>query len=527
MLNKVRFKILPERAALIAAVVCGFFVHLFGLLNIIHNYDDIFVHPVGFGSTIQSGRWGLAILGGVFHLLFGAYNVPFLYGVLFFVLAGFAASQMVAMFHVQNHKIAVLIGALFVVFPSATSTLFFKFTAHYYGVAILLAVTAAKLLAESKSGFVMGTLCMVFSLSIYQAYLPITIGLLVLILLKRALDDNEVTVAHTLRTGLFFCLSIITAVIVYRLMVDVTVVLGNKALVLVGQMMPDLVIDDFVLVDYQGISKMGQTTLPALLCSVVKSFEFFFAHPFNGFCGLAPTVLLKVLYPIFWVLTVTIPVVVLIVKKKRISHIVGVMLLLLLLPVAINFIVVMCPNSNIYTLMAYGFVLVPCAPLLLYESWHDTDAVLRLKKIVKRTLATASVVMVVAYTFSTTVNYTYMYYATRQTENYFASMVAQIRMTDDFTDDKPWAFIGNIHDSLLKNSWDVVPIYGGNANIKDMINNYSRNDWITHYVGYQPQWATNAQIAAIQASDEFKSMPVWPDAGSIRVIQDCVVVRFR
>lgn len=517
----------PKRTALVAAVACGFFIHLFGLLTIIHNYDDVYVQPFGFGTTIQSGRWGLAVLGGIFHLLFGSYNVPLLYGVIFLVFIGLSAAQLIALFNVKSHKIAALIGVLFAVFPTATSTLLFKYTAHYYGVAIFLAVMAAKKLAESKRGFFLGTLFIVLSLSIYQAYLPLTLGLLILILLKRTLEDDGATFLRTLRTGLFFCLSVITALAIYRVMVDVSLLVGNKALVLIRQAMPSLVLEDFTLTDYQGINGMGQFTLPSLLASIVEAVTLFFTHPFNGFGDLASTPLLMVLYPVCWALTLTMIVAVFVCKKKKLTHIGGAVLLLVLFPLAVNFIMVMCPDSRVYTLMLYGFVLVPCAPLLLYECWRDISVSPRFRTAFKRVLATVSVLIISAYAMLANLNYTFVYYQTCQTENYVASLVAQIRMTEDYTDDKPWAFIGTINDPLLKTAWDTVPVYGGSCKASNMLNAYSQKDWITHYVGYTPKWANNSQLTKIKSSTEFQSMPVWPDAGSIRVINGCVVVRFQ
>ena len=82
MLTKLRFLKKPKYTAFLVAVLFGFLIHLFGLLTIVHNYDDIAVNPAGFGSSVQSGRWGLGVLGGVFHIIFGTYNIPFLYGVL-------------------------------------------------------------------------------------------------------------------------------------------------------------------------------------------------------------------------------------------------------------------------------------------------------------------------------------------------------------------------------------------------------------------------------------------------------------
>ena len=120
-----------------------------------------------------------------------------------------------------------------------------------------------------------------------------------------------------------------------------------------------------------------------------------------------------------------------------------------------------------------------------------------------------------------------MYFQTRQAENYAVSLVTQIRMTDDYTDELPWAFVGTIKDAHLKTLWDSTPTYGGSKSASVMLNAYSREDWIKNYIGYTVQWASDVQLAEIKKTAEFKSMPVWPDAGSIRVINGCVVVRFQ
>ena len=54
-----------KRAAeigLVSALLCGFLVHLYGLVNAVHNYDDILQLPKGYGAGVTLGRWFL-ILG--------------------------------------------------------------------------------------------------------------------------------------------------------------------------------------------------------------------------------------------------------------------------------------------------------------------------------------------------------------------------------------------------------------------------------------------------------------------------------
>ena len=125
------------------------------------------------------------------------------------------------------------------------------------------------------------------------------------------------------------------------------------------------------------------------------------------------------------------------------------------------------------------------------------------------------------------VNYSAQYYINRQVENYVAGIVTQVRMTEGFTPEMKWVIVGNIEDPLLKNGWANSTRYGGNTATLTLLNSYSRNAWITNYIGYTVPSASEEQIAAIKASTEFAQMPCWPAEGSIRIIEDAVVIKFQ
>lgn len=40
---KKEYKKQPEICAFVASLMVGFFIHLFGLVNVLHNHDDIFI----------------------------------------------------------------------------------------------------------------------------------------------------------------------------------------------------------------------------------------------------------------------------------------------------------------------------------------------------------------------------------------------------------------------------------------------------------------------------------------------------
>ena len=196
-----------------------------------------------------------------------------------------------------------------------------------------------------------------------------------------------------------------------------------------------------------------------------------------------------------------------------------------LIPVAVNFIVIMCPESWIYTLMIYSFVLLPCIPMILLERIEDAAGRISLSRIFKKSVAGVMALIICCYAYQTNVNYTALYYTNRQVENYLNSMVVQVRMTDGFTPDLQWAFVGEIEDPLLNSYWQYEMSYGGIEAQQWMLQRYSWPDWIRNYYGYDIQLAEESLVRELGASVEVAGMPCWPAYGSIRVLDGVVVIK--
>ena len=199
----------------------------------------------------------------------------------------------------------------------------------------------------------------------------------------------------------------------------------------------------------------------------------------------------------------------------------AVLVLCCLFPVAVNFILIMCPGGYIYTLMVYPFVLVGCLPLILLEDIPEE----KFGMVLRRVLLSVTALLVFSYAYDTNVEYTSLYYSNRQTENYLNAMVVQVRMTDGFDTEKQWAFLGQIQDPLLRTPWQYEVRYGGNEPVEMMINRGTRYDWFLHYFGYSIPMADEQTIAELWEQAEVKQMPCWPNEGSVKVIGDVVVIK--
>lgn len=72
----IRSTLKPPYWAAAAAFGSGVLVHLFGLVNVLHNYDDIAQQPRGYGTGVTSGRWLLTLMGKFWDAIGGNFNLP-------------------------------------------------------------------------------------------------------------------------------------------------------------------------------------------------------------------------------------------------------------------------------------------------------------------------------------------------------------------------------------------------------------------------------------------------------------------
>lgn len=278
------------------------------------------------------------------------------------------------------------------------------------------------------------------------------------------------------------------------------------------------------LLDYQGISSMGTLRLTELPAMIWNAYRTFFGFPLRDYCGLAPNVLAAAIVIMLWLLSLAAVISILISRKADFVAWLQAGGILLLLPVSIGLIEIMAPESSIYTLMVYSYVFVFIAPLVIIEEWPRTSAVARRFRAISGAILIGLSLAGVNYIYLDNVNYTSMYYATKQTENYMNALVTQVRMTEGYRSEQTWAFLGDrFNDPLLAPEWAAAPYYGGSA--ANYINAYSRMRWINTYLGYDIPLAEETTIQELMQLEQVKQMPCFPDQGSIQIINDIVVIK--
>lgn len=306
----------------------------------------------------------------------------------------------------------------------------------------------------------------------------------------------------------------------------------------------------YQLTSYKGIDNIGHISLSTLPMLLKMTRVAFVALLHNNIYGLAPIHSINTVYKMLGLLSaVSIIIIYVFLFKHRKQKVFQTCLILLLLsilclifPYSVGLIRIMCPFSentyipldniildDIYTLMVYGYVVVGYVPLVIIEALPKVCSKFfcAINTALRKCVMFTSAILVFLYAYCDEANYTNTYYVTRQMENYTTALVTQIRMTENFDTEKQWVFINYRFDPLLSNPWRTAPLYEGTLHY--LQNAYSRLDWIGAYFAYDPPIATDEEVDAILARKdihgELADMPVFPDYGSIKVIENMVVIK--
>ncbi len=499
----------PVGVAGMAAIFFGLIVHMFGLTNVMHNCDDIVVQPQGVGTTLPSGRWFLYVLYHMGKIFTGNFNLPWLNGLLFILLLGVSAAFLVSALKIERKTFAAIIGAGLVSFPSITSVLFFKFTAPQYGLAILFSVMAVWTAEKWKYGFLLSMCLIALSLGTYQAYFPVTVSVFLILLIKYSLREDT-KLSALIKRGFLYLVTMISGLLLYFVVLKVMLKLRNVSLL-----------------GYQGIDNMGKISLnsiPELLWETIKGF---IVLPINDYCNLATSPILKLAYLIIYMAFVILVVLLIIKNKKKPEHIFVISGLCVLLPISINLIVIM-GAASIYTLMVFPFFLLLCVPIVLLELFErDGSGFSKVQKWMKTCVVSTILVIIFSNSYFANVNYSSMYFSNRQVENFYNSITTQIHSTQGYDTSKTWAFIGKVDEKFFNQSvWGEQHTYGGNKQAaSQLINSYCGKNWVFNYLGYRYTAASDSEKEILKQRYEVQEMPCWPDQGSVKVIDNYVVIK--
>ena len=509
---------LPDyvRVCLISTLVWGLLAHGIALTNKFSLADDIhFLFSVGY--TTVSGRWFLGVLGKLVSFLFGSpnFSLPLFGGLLTIFFTGLSSCVLVHWMDLKSKISWVLISGLLITFPVMSGLFFYNFTAPYYMFGLFLLFCGASVLCRHRNvrSFLIGIVLIALSTSIYQAFIPLFLSLLLTFFIKEVLTSDSWDIRKLFWEICWYCGACVAMILLYLLSVKISTLLFKQGLLA-----------------YKGISSMGSASLAGYLQRIkLAIYLFFFPAKADRYAFIFPYRLLDC-YRLTLVLLLLLGSIYVCSAFRR-GPVMGISIFLALtvFPLSTNFIYVTCDPEDVYSLMQFGLL----SPFLLaccLSDWHTLTAPHR------GTLRTAaSVILSIFCLFSVRMDnavYAKADFAQTRTRSYFTTMVTQIKSTPGYTASTPVAYVGDIsdfNDPTFQGlsgfgSLSMTPLPYDGTPFGVICAAYDWQEFLNLWCGFD---APQADTEAFSTLPEVQAMPGYPDNGSIQMIDGVIVVKLQ
>lgn len=497
--------------------IAGLICHGYMLFNKLPNFDEAGSVNGFLGIATPHGRWALPFTG----ILNGPFSSPAINGclsLLFIILSVFLISDIL---QIKSNLAILCIGTVLVSFPTVTSSLTFMFMCFAFMLSLLLevlavwlAVTDLPLFAKYQdkyprifplAKFLFAACLMAGGLGIYQAYYQAACALILLYGLQLYIREDKQIV---LKKACMLISLLILGMVIYYIMAKIGCLYTGKEMV----------------VSY-GASSFSELILniPHAFLRCYRNFAAIFVSDFRG---ISYNWIVRILLLVFVLGGAALYEYLLFCKHR--NFFLG-NFMLLLFPLALGVIGFTMTSRGLDTLTIYSYSLMVVFP---FAMMREADGILRYKisNILLGTAITGSFLIAWQYAILSNNVYTTMDIAKTEAMSYYTTMITQIKSTDGYTDDLSVCLLGT--ESSDTAVYDLSDYYRGDVRgqmtCNRFISMYSRYYFLSVFLGFDSDlidWEILIQDADDETLEILRKMPVYPDSGSIKVVDNKIIVK--
>ena len=505
---------LNKRIALITAIVVGIITHITMMTETIMSQDGIWnsmQYSRAGDWVIALGRWGIELAGRLNNFV----AIPSITTMLCLFLMAVSTVFIVDIFNFKSKYSALFTGMIMVVSPCLTATMLYVYTSVAYCVNMLLAILAIWFIYKfkyKKIGIVISALCFMFSLSIYQSYMGVTVGLCIMLSIIELLKDNSKIKDVFINIGKTV-LAVLSGGILYYIL---TMLILN----LTG-------ID---MATYKGAESFGIKEIFASLgTNILNAYKNFVEFFFKDVIVYNTNYRRDIWYTLFFIgfiVTFIAKLAILKVetKKEKIFKIVLASLMVLLMPIGLNIINIVAVGTEIYALTATQMILVIPFVLALVESLEILNSI-------KWIILISCMCICGTYYLSDSASYSALKLTYNQAYSSTMRVFDRIETTPGYEKDMPLLLAGIIGNN---NYPRTMNLYG--YTIGELANNTvfhgtyggQIGTWINYvrvFFGLDIQMCDPDTYYRIVTGEDYKDMEMFPAEDSIRIIDGVVVVK--
>lgn len=487
--------------------IFGIISHGTRIFDYIHMHDGVWGLSSA-GATTGLGRWSLGITNRIVKFLGDGHNYqsPVLLGFLTIIFMAIFIYIVVNLLNINSKFLISILSGIAISFPFFPSLFIFMFTAPYYIFSMALSVFSVYLFSKYNDRYYMiliSSFALAYSIGIYQAVLPVAITFLLFYTIKLIIE-NRIDNKSIIKEIIFIILSVIIYIILAKICARIT---GTG------------------IWGYRGVSNFGKDSIDNYFKKIVKCYVLFFAPMSNTKIS---GVFLngKLIYAYYLSLVLLIFMIkknfydkVFEFKTKQVYNIVLLTLCIVAVPFAINFIYFMIGLDE----GVYVFMLMALIFYIILFIWN-VDLLNNFKYKYLYCII-YFILLLTLYTYCRFDNACHLANHIRydRLKSYYTVMVSQIKNTPGYKDEMPICYYNqeNIKDLTYNDPrpFNDLIIDGSTSGVYT----YIADQFVATYLGYNPLKVDEKEFKDRQ---DVIDMPHYPDYGSIKVINDTIVIKF-
>lgn len=487
-----------------SALIVGLIAHLYKITNWLPNWDSL-VFRYDAQNMIGIGRWFLTVVCS----LSSYYDLPFLNGILTIIFHAFASVCICKIFDVKKGITAALIGAMVVSFPTVTSVMMYNYVADGYSISFLFSCLAAMYLTKEKPNYIVSIILITLSVAIYQAYITVTVMLLLLYLIDELIFRKK-DVLYLLKKSLKFAISGIAGMVLYYVILKLLLILSGETLL-----------------EYQGINSTTSLSNINIWQSLYAIAHLFINYFFDFSKGVSTFVILNC---VIFAITVFGYLLSAIKNKSFLLVQKGLLLIIyvILLPAGANILAFINFGIDYHNLMKMGYCVFYLFFIMLYERMDTSNE--KMESIKSWTILVIACFMIINQVVISNVSYhksqmayeksyaTLIRIADRieQTEGADACdnilVIGALPLSKAYSDNLPPDMTGTTDGYILRADDETV----GQSVLCSALNDYCGKN-------YKFIFADAKQ--ALLEKEEIKNMSPWPSKDCITVIDDIIIIK--
>ena len=503
IIEKIKKSILPVwKVCFISAFMIGLIAHLYKITNWLPNWDCL-VFRYDSQNMLAMGRWFLPVVCAVSSF----YDLPFITGLMSIIFHGLGAVCLCKMFGIQKSITAALIGGLVITFPTVTSVMMYSYAADAYALAFLFSCIAAMLLTTDRPRYITSAVLIALSCGIYQAYITVTIMLLLLKLILELLH-KETDLKNSLFKSLKFLMTGVLGMLVYYL-----------ALTLL------LKITDTTLLEYQGFDNAMSLKGINILASLYTIKNSFLSYFFDFSTGVS---VFSIINSVIFIITLILYLGDVIKEKSGITNFLMLCVYAALLPVGASVLAFINSSVDYHNLMKMGFLVFYLFFILQYEKSDFKNAKLTLIKL--WTIFAFAVILIFNNTIIANVSYHKLNMAYEKSYSVLIRIADRIEQTVGANDCDSILVLGHLPQSEAY-SVNLPPDMTGTTDSfilradDEMVGQSVLCSALNDYCGKNYKFLSGKEKMALIKKFDAGSLNNWPEKNSISVIDNVIVIK--